>query len=172
VYYNGGLAGSGTKSCVVRTSKGPTLLYCQESPENWFEDVGRGRLMAGSAHIELDPVFVETVTIDEAHPMEVFVQLRDDCRGVFVKAGTTGFDVRELQGGTSDAEFSYRVMAKRKGFEEKRLDVCAAGRTDTYLYPEFREKEEREASGVRSEAGERARHEAERAEREAAEPQR
>ncbi|MBN1423698.1 hypothetical protein JXA88_03995 [Candidatus Fermentibacteria bacterium] len=139
VYYSGNLGGTGTKSCVVKTSKGPTLLYCQESPENWFEDVGRARLTAGSAFVELDPVYLETVTIDDAHPMEVFVQLRDDCRGVFVKAGSSGFDVKELQGGASNAEFSYRVMAKRKGFETRRLDVCEAARTDSYLYPALRE---------------------------------
>ncbi|MCU0612864.1 MAG: hypothetical protein MUE60_13885, partial [Candidatus Eisenbacteria bacterium] len=39
------------------------------------------------------------------------------------------------------AAFDYRVVAKRKGFEEKRLDVCEAARTDSYLYPELREKE-------------------------------
>jgi hypothetical protein len=73
--------------------------------------------------------------------MEVFIQLREDCRGVYVEAGTSGFDVVELQGGMSDAAFTYRVMAKRKGFEEKRLDDCVAAETDSYLYPELREQE-------------------------------
>jgi hypothetical protein len=138
IYYSGGLAGTGSKSCVVKTSQGPTLMYCQESPENWFEDFGEGQLVNGRAHIELDPLFLETVTIDAENPMEVFIQLRDDCRGVYVKAGSSGFDVVELQDGMSDAEFSYRVMAKRRGFESKRLDYCAAAETDSYLYPELR----------------------------------
>jgi hypothetical protein len=141
VYYAGGLAGSGTKSCVVKTSKGPTLMYCQESPENWFEDFGEGTLVNGRCHIELDPVFLETVTIDEQNPMKVFVELGDDCRGIFVKKGLMGFDVIELQGGTSSIPFDYRVVAKRKGFEVERLDVCEAARTDSYLYPELRERE-------------------------------
>ncbi|MBN1426007.1 hypothetical protein JXA88_15770, partial [Candidatus Fermentibacteria bacterium] len=163
VYYSGGLAGTGTKSCVVKTSKGPTLMYCQESPENWFEDFGEGQLVSGRAHIELDPVFLETVTIDAANPMKVFVQLGDDSRGVFVRKGTTGFDVVETQGGASSIPFDYRVIAKRQGFEAKRLDVCEAARTDSYLYPELREREqaEREASKVRHEE-ERARREQER----------
>ena len=38
VYCSGNFAASGTKSCIVKTSKGPAKLYCQESPENWFED--------------------------------------------------------------------------------------------------------------------------------------
>jgi hypothetical protein len=125
----------------VKTSQGPTLLYCQESPENWFEDFGEGQLINGRAHIELDPLFLETVTIDEANPMKVFVQPQDmGCKGLAAMPGTTGFDVGELWGGTSNSVFTYRVVAKRKGFEAKRLDYCKAAETDSYLYPELREK--------------------------------
>jgi len=136
VYYSGGLAGTGTKSCVVRTSRGPTLLYCQESPENWFEDFGEGQLRGGQIHVELDPLFLETVTIDNAHPMKVFVQLEGDCNGVYVSKGVTGFDVIELAKGTSSVPFSYRVVAKRAGFEDRRLDYSEPGLTDPYIYPE------------------------------------
>jgi hypothetical protein len=145
VYYVGGLGGSGSKSCIVKTSQGPTALYCQESPENWFEDFGEGRLINGKAHIELDALFLETVTINDANPMKVFVQLHDrNCRGVAVEKGLTGFDVIELQDGASNGSFDYRIVAKRKGFEQKRLDYCAAAENDSYLYPELREKELRE----------------------------
>jgi hypothetical protein len=135
VYYSGGLNGSGSKNCVVRTSKGPTLLYCQESPECWFEDFGGSKLVSGSCHVELDKLFLETVVISDAHPMKIFVQLEDDCNGVYVKRGTTGFDVFELQNGRSNASFSYRVVAKRKGFETERLKVSQIGYLDPYLYP-------------------------------------
>ena len=37
--------------------------------------------------------------------------------------------------------FDYRIVAKRKGFESKRLDYCTVAETDSYLYPELREKE-------------------------------
>jgi len=149
VYYSGGLAGTGTKSCVVKTSQGPTLMYCQESPENWFEDFGEGQLVNGRCHIELDPLFLETVTIDEAHPMKVFIQLIDECNGMRVERGTTGFDVIELREGSSDAAFMYRIVAKREGFETRRLDICEAGRMDAYLYPELAEKELRELKDER-----------------------
>ncbi|MBN1425017.1 hypothetical protein JXA88_10705 [Candidatus Fermentibacteria bacterium] len=142
VYYSGGLAGTGSKSCVVKTSQGPTLMYCQESPENWFEDFGEGQLVNGRSHIELDPLFLETVTIDEANPMKVFVELHDEsCEGVAVKKGHTGFDVVERKAGRSNGTFDYRVVAKRQGFEAKRLDYCKAAETDSYLFPELREKE-------------------------------
>jgi len=130
------LAGTGTKSCVVKTSKGPTLLYCQESPENWFEDFGQGQLVNGRAHIMLDNIFLETVTIDAADPMKVFVQLEGDCKGVYVSKRANSFDVIELSNGTSSVPFSYRVVAKRKGFENRRLEYTKSGENDPYLYPE------------------------------------
>src|SRR4030042_5962554 len=54
--------------------------------------------------------------------MKVFIQLNDDCKGVFVtKRTATSFDVVELQGGTSNAHFTYRVVCKRKYYEDERL---------------------------------------------------
>jgi len=140
VYYSGGLGGSGSKSCIVKTSQGPTYMYCQESPENWFEDFGEGQLIDGRCHIELDPLFLETVSIDDQHPMKVFVELGDECNGVYVRRRTTGFEVIELHNGSSDASFCYRIVAKRKGFEDKRLDYCKAAESDPYLYPELRKE--------------------------------
>jgi hypothetical protein len=154
VYFSGGLAGTGLKSCVVKTSQGPTLMYCQESPECWFEDFGEGQLANGRAHVELDPLFLETVTIDAANPMKVFVELGGACEGVYVERGTTGFDVVELRDGTSSVPFVYRVVAKRWDFEAPRMEVCEAARTDPYLYPDLREKmrEDYEARITRLEA--------------------
>jgi hypothetical protein len=122
----------------VKTSQGHRLLSVIESPEVWFEDFGESHLVHGMAHVDLDPLFLETVTIDGAHPMKVFIQVNDeDCNGTAVKRGTTDFDVVELGGGTSDASFSYRVVAKRKGYEEARLRETDAGRDDPNLYPEL-----------------------------------
>jgi hypothetical protein len=55
--------------------------------------------------------------------MKVFIQLNDDCNGVYVKRLTAGFQVIELYNGTSDAHFTYRVVAKRKGSEKARLEA-------------------------------------------------
>lgn len=114
----------GTKSAAVKTADDEyRLVYCQESPENWFEDFGEGQLQNGTAHIDLDPVFLQTVTISAADPMKVFIQLNDpDCNGTAVIRGATGFDVVELQNGKGSASFSYRVVAKRRGYEDLRLE--------------------------------------------------
>lgn len=122
VEVTGNLYVGGGKYASVRVDNGEyRLLSCQESPEFWFEDFGEGQLVNGRTHIELDPLFLQTVTINSQHPMKVFVQLEGDCNGVYVSKGTTGFDVTELKTGTSNVSFSYRVVAKRKGFEDRRL---------------------------------------------------
>lgn len=114
---------SGSKNAVVKVDNGEyRSVYCQESPEVWFEDFGEGQLVNGRTHIEIDPLFLQTVTINNQHPMKVFIQLNDEnCKGTAVKRGTTGFDVIELLAGTSNASFSYRIVAKRKGYEDRRL---------------------------------------------------
>lgn len=114
----------GEKDAAVKVDDGEyRLVSCQESPEVWFEDFGEGQLVDGKTHIELDPMYLQTVTIDGQNPMKVFVQLNDEnCNGVAVKRGTTGFDVIELQKGSSNASFSYRIVAKRKGYENFRLN--------------------------------------------------
>jgi hypothetical protein len=69
--------------------------------------------------------------------MKVFVEVDDEaCRGVAIKRGTRAFELVERQGGRSTCSFWYRVVAKRKGFEQNRLDVCEAALTDPFLYPE------------------------------------
>ena len=114
----------GSKNAAVNTSGNDYhLVYSQESPECWFEDFGEGQLINGRVHIELDPLYLETVTIDAANPMKVFIQLNDpDCNGTAVSRGTTGFDVVELMKGQGNASFSYRVVAKRRGYETVRLE--------------------------------------------------
>jgi hypothetical protein len=144
VYASGDLIASGDKNAIVKTTQGHRLLSVIESPEVWFEDFGEARLVNGRAHVELDPLFLETVTIGAEHPMKVFVQLNDEnCNGTAIKRQTTGFDVVELHGGTSNASFSYRVVAKRRGYEDERLRETDVGYDDPHLYPELHAEMER-----------------------------
>lgn len=144
VYAAGDFVASGTKNAVLKTSKGHRLMSVIESPEVWFEDFGEGHLVNGKAHIELDPLFLETVSINNLNPMKVFVQLEGDCNGVYVVKGTTGFDVNELKSGTSGVPFSYRIVAKRKGYENDRLRETDVGKDDPNLYPELKPKLEKQ----------------------------
>jgi hypothetical protein len=131
LYQNGGVIEVHPSSTTWTTNKPATVklrdgskvkLFAEEAAEVYFSDYGEGRLAGGRAHVELDPTFLETVTIDARHPMKVFVQLEGDCNGVFVtNKSASGFDVVELGGGRSGAAFSYRVVCKRAYYEDERL---------------------------------------------------
>lgn len=113
---------TGSKSAVVNTRDfGRRVLYCTESPEVWFEDFGSARLIDGRAHIELDPIFRQTVVIDAQNPLKVFVTpTSGEAIALGVRKGLTGFDVVGPNGAT--VEFDWRVVAKRAGYEDRRLE--------------------------------------------------
>ncbi|HET7208092.1 MAG TPA: hypothetical protein VFI95_16055 [Terriglobales bacterium] len=119
---SGNLLCTGSKSAVVPVANGTrkVALYAIEGPENWFEDAGSGKLTNGAAIVHLEPIFAETInTMMEYH---VFLTPNGDCKGLYVtNKGPAGFEVHELGGGASNIGFDYRIMAKRKGFENIRL---------------------------------------------------
>ena len=114
---------STSKPATVKLANGSKAkLFAEEAAEVYFTDYGEGALTNGKAHVELDTKFLQTVTVDARHPLRAFVQVNDDCRGVFVaNRTTTSFDVVELQNGTSNAHFTYRVVCKRRYYEDERL---------------------------------------------------
>jgi hypothetical protein len=113
----------GLKLATVETSQGRRGLHAEESVQCWFTDYGFGRLEKGRSVVQIDPLFAETVNLNE--PYHVFVQVNDsDCEGAAILNKTpTTFEVRELRKGKSDAEFSYRLVALRRGYEKFRLDL-------------------------------------------------
>ena len=125
----GDLACSGSKSAVVPvdSAKRQVALYAVEAPENWFEDFGSGQLVNGAASVAFDSVYVQTVNTDVEY--HVFLTPRGECEGLYVGAtGAGGFEVRELHHGTSSIKFDYRIVARRKGYENIRL----ADKTDQF----------------------------------------
>jgi hypothetical protein len=132
-YFNGGQGvfinnGSftvfgGNKAATVAVKDGFRKLYCEESTEIYFSDYGSSHLTDGKATIELDDIFLNTVTIDESNPIKVFIQMAGESKPVYVKKGMTSFDVIETAGGNSNAAFDYRIMAKRKGYETTRMET-------------------------------------------------
>lgn len=97
-------------TCVPDLNGNPVTLHAPETPEFYFQDYGQGKLRNGRAHIDIDPILAKNVAINEKHPLRVFIQLEGDCNGVFVTNKTaTGFDVVELNGGTSDVAFQWSI---------------------------------------------------------------
>lgn len=123
----------GTKNAVVRAEGGSRLLYTEESTEVWFTDYGFGRLQNGVAVIAVDPLFAQTVNLNE--PYHVFVQPYGDANLYVANRTPTGFEVR-LHDGDPNAEFSYRIVAKRLGYETTRLERAPWADNDPNLYPE------------------------------------
>jgi hypothetical protein len=119
---NGNFSCDGTKSAVVPVDGGSrkVALYAMEAPENWFEDFGSGQLSNGTARMELEPTFAQTVNTHLDY--HVFLTPRGECEGLYVTDLTpTGFEVRELHHGSSSVAFDYRIVAKRKSYESIRL---------------------------------------------------
>jgi hypothetical protein len=113
---------TGVVSGVIQAVDGKqTAVYAMQSAENWLEDAGSGQLSSGSARIELDPAFAQTVNAGVEY--HVFLTPNGDSKGLYVSQKTaTSFEVHEQGGGASSIAFDYRIMAKRKGYEDVRLE--------------------------------------------------
>lgn len=114
-YWNGTqykIIGSGTVSTIVKDLNGnKVVMHCPETPEYYFMDYGEGKLVDGRCHIDIDPILARNVVINEKHPLRVFVQLEGDCNGVFITNKTaSGFDVVELNNGTSNVSFQWNIV--------------------------------------------------------------
>lgn len=109
--------GPGNVSTIVDGSQGKQdkrIMFCPEMPEIFFMDVGQGQLQNGRAYITLDPIFAKNIVVNCQHPLRVIIQLQDECNGVRVtNKSQNGFEVVELHNGTSNARFTYFVIANR-----------------------------------------------------------
>jgi hypothetical protein len=122
------VAFGGSKSVVVKLRNGEhRALYCMESPENWFEDFGRVRLVRGKARVRLDRIFAQVVRTGDYH---VFLSPEGLSHGLYVSRRTRdGFEVREQHQGKSTVPFSYRIVARRRDVDAprfKRMKLPAA----------------------------------------------
>jgi hypothetical protein len=109
----------GSKNAIVSTTAGARALYSEEATEVWFADYGFGKLENGRARILIDPSFAQTVSLDE--PYHVFLQPYGRAELYIEERTNLGFVVM-LKDGEPNVEFGYRVVAKRSGFETKRLE--------------------------------------------------
>ncbi len=115
---------TGSKNATVFTKNyGQRKTYCDESTEVFFFDRGQSKLINGVITIDLDPIFLETVTLNKNNKMLIQITPTSDCNGIFVSEKyNTNFTVKELMNGTSNATFDWEVAAKRKGYENIRLE--------------------------------------------------
>ena len=122
VYSSGSLGMTGAATAIVGTRDyGWRQVYAVESPGNWFEDFGSAQLAAGEAAVAIEPVFAQTVALGEGY--HVFLTPLGDCALYVAEKNSKGFVVKVVGGTARDVAFDYRIVAKRSGYEAKRLEV-------------------------------------------------
>lgn len=118
-YWNGAtqykILGTGTVSTTAKGLNNERVtLHCTETPEIYFEDYGESQLVNGKIHIEFDPIIAKNIVVNEKHPLRVYIQLEDNCNGVYVTNKTgESFDVIELSNGKTNAKFQYHIIGNR-----------------------------------------------------------
>jgi hypothetical protein len=113
------------KSAIVTTPDyGQRRLYSVESPEVWFEDFGEATLVNGEVTVPFDPIFAETVNLEEDYHVFLTPLCQEPVLLSVTNKGTTGFTVRgvTLDNQLSQCSFDYRITAKRLGYENVRLE--------------------------------------------------
>lgn len=116
---------SGTKNCIQSTENyGERLFYSVEDCENYLTDrsmevfnVEKTEEDTYERIILLDNIFKEAVRIDTDYTIEIFKQGWGDYR---IKEQTKDYFIVEAD--REDFTFKYVVTAKRRGFEDKRLE--------------------------------------------------
>ena len=114
---NGTLIVNGNKNRAVETSQGTVLMSAYETASPYFGDIGSGVTdEAGACVVEIDPLFLETVSTDAGYV--VFLQ-KCGPGDLWVESKEAGrFTVR----GTAGLSFDYEVKARQKGYENHRME--------------------------------------------------
>jgi hypothetical protein len=116
----------GQKAALVTTaSYGKREIYAVESPGEWFEDFGSGRLTGVGTMVIIDPVFAQTVNTDREY--HVFLSPNGRCTLYTTDKRAGSFMVRRM-GGSRRCAFDYRIVARRLGYENVRLTRIAKSR--------------------------------------------
>lgn len=120
----GDLNCTGGKHAVVETENhGWRTLHAIESPGVWFEDFGTASLVEGQATVAFEPIFAETVNLEESYHVFVTPLCSEPILLFVTEKAQMSFTVKgvTLDGEAGVCDFDYRVAAKRLGFEDVRL---------------------------------------------------
>jgi hypothetical protein len=109
---------NGSKSRIVETDTyGDRLLYCYESPQPLFGDIGGGTIGEdGTCYVDIDDIFSETARCDLSY--HVFLQPYGDGKAWVSERTPTHFVVR----GTPGLTFAWELKARQVGYEHTRLE--------------------------------------------------
>lgn len=97
----------------VDTRDGEKNLYALQSGADQFVFSGSSVLHNGVARVDFEKYILDIIDTNE--PMSVNLTLTSDARGLYVKTkDENGFEVKEVDGGQSEATFDWVVIAARR----------------------------------------------------------
>ena len=113
----GNFKATGTKNCIVQTTIGYVGINAYETAECYFGDIGTTILdNEGYSFVYIDNIFTETINTNINY--HVFLSVYGDGLARVVKRTPTYFIIK----GTANIEVGYEIKAKRKGYEDYRLE--------------------------------------------------
>ena len=135
VNIHGNLQVDGNKNAVVPTTKGMTAINAYETAEYYFGDIGKSKTdKNGQVLIQLDPLFLETVNTSITY--HVFVSPYGNANVWVEQMDQNSFLVKSSK---PFIEFSWEIKAKRKGYEDDRLEITNK-EIPKELIPKYKEK--------------------------------
>ena len=113
----GNFKATGTKNCIVETTVGYVGINAYETAECYFGDIGETTLdNNGYSYVYIDSIFTETVNTQRKY--QVFLSIYGEGTANVVERTPVYFVIK----GTPGLEVGYELKAKRKGYEDHRLE--------------------------------------------------
>lgn len=107
------ILGTGAVSQIIATRDyGARVFFAPEYTEEWLGETGNAQLINGHIRVDFDPIYLQSITIDDKHPYRIQITPTSDCKGLYVIKDEKGFDVYESNGGKSNASFDWDAKAK------------------------------------------------------------
>lgn len=113
----GDLKAYGKKNCVVETDYGHLEINAYETADYYFGDIGETILDdEGYSYVYIDSIFAQTV--NTVRKYQVFLSVYGEGIANVIERHPTYFVIK----GTPGIEIGYEIKAKRKGYEDYRLE--------------------------------------------------
>ncbi|MDK7627683.1 MULTISPECIES: phage tail spike protein [unclassified Clostridium] len=116
---NGDISCSGAKNRIVDTEHyGKIKMNAYETTECHFGDIGRDKLVNGKCILRIDERFLETVNTNIQYEVKTWAYGNGN---VWVETKDM-YPQYVIVKGNNDIEFGYEIIAKQKGYENKRME--------------------------------------------------
>jgi hypothetical protein len=120
----GSLTVGGTKCRAVEGTKYGTLYYnAVESGHALFTLDGEAQLKDGVGWVQLDPKWLAGATINDSHPMQVWITFYGPHGDYYVDRANSNDGFKVIDPSRSNSAFGWKVEARQKGYEDRYLDA-------------------------------------------------